>query len=99
MMWAGHVVQMEEGRLPKKAEAMKQRGLKEKAASKRDIRKAEEDDMKWKEKAVEREKWKGIKTRMPSGGRRLPIGRSGKGQHRRMTSGGRRLPIGRSGKV
>ena len=36
--------------------------------------------------------------KLTRGGRRLPIGRKGKGQQRRMTSGVRRLSIGRSGK-
>ena len=76
MMWAGPLVQMEEDRLPKRAEAVKQRGrmkgsrpqchVRWEDCVKRDVRKVEEA-AKWRLKAADREKWKGM------------TGRSGKG--------------------
>ena len=67
MMWAGHLVQMEEDRLLDRAEGMKQRvygkrgrpQLRWDDCLKRYVRKTEEDD-RWREKAADREKWKGI---------------------------------------
>ena len=60
---AGHLVQMEEGkgRLPKRAEAVKQRGCRKRPqlrwedCIKKDVRKAEEDI---KRRAADREQWK-----------------------------------------
>ena len=63
----GHLVWMEEGRLPNKVQVMKHPGhgkrdrpqLRWEDCIKKDVRKAKEAD-KWREKAVSREKWKGL---------------------------------------
>ena len=65
MKQPGHLVQMEEGRLPKRAEAVKQPGCSKRVRPqlrwedcvKRDVRKTK-DNKKWKEKATDREQWK-----------------------------------------
>ena len=65
--WAGHMVRMKDGRLPKRSETKKQRGCRKRGRSqlrwddceKRDLRKAEEEE-KWREKANNRDQWKRI---------------------------------------
>ena len=67
MKWAGHIVRMIDGRLPKKSEAKKQEGCRKRGRPqlrwddcvKRDLRKAEEEE-KWREKANNRDQWKQI---------------------------------------
>ena len=67
IMWTYHLVWMEDGQLSKKTEAMKEPGCRERVRSqlrwencvRRNVRKAEGDD-KLREKAADRETWKGI---------------------------------------
>ena len=58
MMWAGHLMRMEAGRLPKRVEAVKEGGHRKRGRPqwedciKRDVKRQ------WRKKAVDREQWK-----------------------------------------
>ena len=65
MKWAGHMVRMNDDKLPKRAETKRQEGsikrgrpqLRWEDCIKRDLRKAK-DEEKWREKANNRDRWK-----------------------------------------
>ena len=63
--WAGHMVRMNDDKLPKRAETKRQEGSRKRGRPqlrwedcvKRDLRKAKEEE-KWREKANNRDRWK-----------------------------------------
>ena len=65
MKWAGHMVRMNDDKLPKRAETKRQEGSRKQGRPqlrwedcvKRDLRKAKEEE-KWREKANNRDRWK-----------------------------------------
>ena len=65
MKWAGHMVRMNDDKLPKRAETKRQEGSRKRGRPqlrwedcvKRDLRKAKEEE-KWREKANNRDRWK-----------------------------------------
>ena len=65
MKWAGHMVRMNDDKLPKRAETNRQEGSRKRGRPqlrwedcvKRDLRKAKEEE-KWREKANNRDRWK-----------------------------------------
>ena len=65
MKWAGHMVRMNDDKLPKRAEPKRQEGSRKRGRPqlrwedcvKRDLRKAKEEE-KWREKANNRDRWK-----------------------------------------
>ena len=65
MKWAGHMVRMNDDKLPKRVETKRQEGSRKRGRPqlrwedcvKRDLRKAKEEE-KWREKANNRDRWK-----------------------------------------
>ena len=81
MKWAGHMVRMNDDKLPKRAETKRQEGSRKRGGPqlrwedcvKRDLRKAKEEE-KWREKANNRGRWKQItKVAVPTMRNNTPV--------------------------